>query len=132
MMRLLATVVLELAANAVGLLVAAWLLPGFTIDVVGFVIVLAIFTVVKFIAAPLMLKLSMQYVRQLSGGVALVTTFVGLLITTLITDGLVITGISAWILSTLIVWLFGVLAAIVLPMFLFKQLLSDDRSKGTA
>ena len=132
MMRLLATVVLELAANAVGLLVAAWLLAGFTIDVVGFVIVLAIFTVVKFIAAPLMLKLSMQYVRQLSGGVALVTTLVGLFVTTLITDGLVITGISAWILSTLIVWLFGVLAAIILPMFLFKQLLSDDRSKPRA
>jgi putative membrane protein len=129
MMRLIATIVLELAANAVGLLAASWLLPGFSINIVGFVIVLAIFTVVKFIAGPLMLKMSLQYVKALSGGVALVTTFVGLLITTLLTDGLVITGVSTWIISTLIVWLFGVLAAVVLPLFLFKKVLSEVQDR---
>jgi putative membrane protein len=127
MMRLVATIVMELIANAVGLIVAAWLLPGFSINVVGFIIVLAIFTVVKFIAGPLMLKMSLQYMQQFSGGVALLTTLVGLFVTTLLTDGLVITGITTWILATLIVWLFGVFAAIVLPLFLFKKVLSDAR-----
>ena len=129
MMRLVATIVLELAANAVGLIVAAWLLPGFSINLLGFIVVLAIFTVVKFIAAPLMLKMSLQYVRQFSGGVALVTTFVGLFITALLTDGLTITGLSTWILATLIVWLFGVIAAIVLPLVLFKKVLSEVRDR---
>lgn len=131
MMRLLATILLELAANAVGLIVAAWLLPGFSINVIGFLIVLAIFTVVKFIAGPLMLKLSLQYVRQLSGGVALVTTFVGLFLTTVLTNGLTITGLSTWVIATLIVWLFGVLAAIFLPMFLFKSILSEARDRSS-
>jgi putative membrane protein len=131
MMRLLATILLELAANAVGLIVAAWVLPGFSINVIGFLVVLAIFTVVKFIAGPLMLKLSLQYVRQLSGGVALVTTFVGLFLTTVLTNGLTITGLSTWVIATLIVWLFGVLAAIVLPMFLFKSILSEVRDRSS-
>ncbi|ODR95614.1 hypothetical protein AUC70_01575 [Methyloceanibacter stevinii] len=131
MMRLLATILLELAANAVGLIVAAWILPGFSINVIGFLVVLAIFTVVKFIAGPLMMKLSLQYVRQLSGGVALVTTFVGLFLTTLFTNGLTITGLSTWVIATLIVWLFGVLAAIILPMFLFKSLLSETRDSSS-
>jgi putative membrane protein len=129
MMRLIATIILELAANAVGLIVAAWVLPGFSIDLVAFIIVLAIFTVVKFIAAPLMLKMSLQYVRQFSGGVALVTTFVGLFVTTLISSGLHITGVTTWVVATLIVWLFGVFAAIVLPMFLFKRVLEEVKDR---
>jgi putative membrane protein len=129
MMRLIATIILELAANAIGLIVAAWVLPGFSITVLGFVVVLAIFTVVKFIAAPLMLKMSLQYVRQFSGGVALLTTLVGLVVTTLLTSGLTITGLSTWVIATLIVWLFGVFAAIVLPMFLFKKVLEEAKNR---
>jgi putative membrane protein len=100
-------------------------------NILGFLVVLAIFTVVKFIAAPLMLKLSLQHMRELSGGVALVTTFVGLFLTTLFTDGLEITGLSTWVIATLTVWLFGVLAAIVLPMFLFKSILSKARDRSS-
>lgn len=125
MIRLMAVTVLELAANAVGLLVAAWLLPSFTMDAIGFAIVVGLFTVAKFILGPLMFKLSFKYVRALNGGVALVTTFVGLLVTTVITPHLAISGFSTWVLSTLIVWLSGVLATIVLPLFLFKKALSS-------
>ncbi len=93
MVRLLAVTVVELIANAVGLLVAKWLLPGFVISVSGFVTVVAIFTVVRFILAPLIFKLSFKYFRAITGGIALVTTFVGLLVTTWLTSGLVITGV---------------------------------------
>ncbi|MBX3583486.1 MAG: phage holin family protein [Rhizobiaceae bacterium] len=124
MVRLFAFTILELAANAVGLLVAAWLLPNFRMDVIGFVLVVALFTLAKFILGPLMFKLSFKYVRALNGGVALVTTFVGLLVTSWLTDHLAISGVSTWVLSTLIVWLCGVIAAIVLPIFLFKKALS--------
>lgn len=125
MVRLFAVTIVELAANAIGLLVAAWLLPGFTMNAIGFAIVVGLFTVAKFILGPLLFKLSFKYVRALNGGVALVTTFVGLLVTTMLTASLAITGLSTWILSTLIVWLSGVLAAIVLPLFLFKKALAN-------
>ena len=132
MLRLMATIALELMANAVGLLVTASLLPGFSINVLGFAVVLAIFTAAKFVLGPLLTKLSWQYVRALHGGVALVTTFVGLLITNLTTDGLVIRGMDTWLYATLIVWLCGVLAASILPLFLFKKALTTAReSRGT-
>lgn len=124
MMRLIAVTVLELVANAIGLLIAAWLLPDFQISAMGFVVVVALFTAAKFILGPLLFKLSFKYVRALNGGVALVTTLAGLWVTTWLTNGLVITGFSTWVLATLIVWLCGVLAILVLPLFLFKQALS--------
>jgi hypothetical protein len=132
MLRLMATIALELMANAVGLLVTASLLPGFSINILGFAVVLAIFTAAKFVLGPLLTKLSWRYVRALNGGVALVTTFVGLLITSLTTNGLVIRGIDTWLYSTLIVWLCGVLAALILPLFLFKKVLTTAReNRGT-
>ena len=63
----------------------------------------------------------------LRGGIALVTTLVGLIITDLIFDGFSITGFGTWIAATVIVWLGGVLGAIVLPMIFLK-----NRADGNA
>lgn len=128
MHRLVATIVLELLANAVGLLIAARMLPGFSINILGFTVVLAIFTAVKFVLGPMITKLSWRYARALSGGLALVTTFVGLLITSLFTDGLVIRGVDTWLFATVLVWVCGVLASLILPLFFFKKVLSNQRN----
>lgn len=129
MLRLIASTILELAANAIGLLIAAWILsPNFSIDAVSFVIVVAIFTAVRFVLAPLVMKLSLQYARPLTGGISLVTILIGLFVTTLVSDGLVITGFITWVLATLIIWICGLIAYLVLPMFIFKQTLASARS----
>ena len=107
MLRLFALTVVELVANAIGLLVAKWLLPGFMISPAGFLWVIVIFTAARFVLAPLIFKLSFKYVRAITGGIALVTTFVGLLVTTWVTDGLQISGFSTWVIATLLVWLAG-------------------------
>ena len=130
MLRLIAQIVVEIAANAVGLLVAKWLLPGFVITPSGFLWVILIFTAARFILAPLIFKLSFKYVRALTGGIALVTTFVGLLVTTWLTDGLQITGFSTWVIATLVVWLFGVIAVLVLPLVIFKKALAQRAGSG--
>jgi hypothetical protein len=127
-MRLIASIVLELLANAVGLLAASWLLrPAFSIDTIGFITVVAIFTAVRFILAPLMMQLSMRYARTLVGGVSLVTILVAFLVTTFLTSHLTISGLSTWVLAALIVWLFGVIAMLLLPMFVFKKTLATAR-----
>ena len=129
MMRLIASIVLELCANAIGLLVAHWLLaPNMQITVAGFFIVVAIFSAVRFILAPLMMKLSMRYARVLIGGISLVVILASLLVTSLLSGHLVITGFSTWILATLIIWVFGVIAMLVLPMVIFKKTLAQARS----
>jgi hypothetical protein len=125
MLRIIARTVLELLANAVGLIAAYWILqPDFTIDWIGFLFVVGIFSVARFILTPLMMKLSLLYARALMGGCALVTIFVALLVTSFLSSHLTITGITTWVYATLIVWLFGVAAALILPLVIFKKTLA--------
>ena len=129
MKRFLAQTALLLLANAVALLVAAMFLPGFSINARGFVVAVCIFTASTVILEPLISKFARQSAPYLLGGIALVTTFVGLLVTTLVTSGLSITSIGTWVVATLIIWIATVVASLVLPRFLFKEVLSD---KGKA
>ena len=125
MLRLIALVVLELLANSIGLAAAYWILrPDFTIDWVGFLMVVGLFTAVRFVLAPLMMKLSMLYTRAFMGGSALVTIFVALLATSFLSNHLTITGVTTWVFATLIVWLFGVAAMLLLPLVIFKKTLA--------
>ena len=129
MIRFLASVALHLLANAAGLLIASHVLPGFHIEVLGFVVSVLLFTAVEVLLGPFVLKMAVQYAPALRGGIALVTTFLGLLVTTWLTDGLRIEGITTWVLAPLIVWLCVLLAAILLPMVLFKNVLAEARDR---
>ena len=128
MVRMIATIVIELVASAVGLVVAAWLLPDFVLRTSGFLWAIGVFTAARLILAPLIFKLSFKHARALTGGIALVTTFVGLIVTTWLSSGLQISGASTWIIATLIVWLFGVVAILVAPLVIFKKTLAARRS----
>ena len=126
MLRMLASIAIHLLANAVGLLIAAVAFSGFSIDPLAFIVVLLIFTGVEVLAGPLLLKISLKNLPALTGGIALVTTFVGLLITDVFSTGLTITGVSTWIFSTLVVWLCALLAGLILPLLVFKKVLNKN------
>ena len=128
MVRLLIRIGIHLLANAVGLIVAAWVLEGMTITGPAFVIAVVIFTAVEVVADPLITKIAIKSVPALRGGVALVTTLLGLLITTLLSSGLQISGFNTWLLATLIVWLAALIAALVLPIFLVKRVADHRRT----
>jgi uncharacterized membrane protein YvlD (DUF360 family) len=119
--RLLLSALVRLLANAVGLLVAAWALEDMTMTNSAFVIAVLIFTVVEVLVDPLLTKIALTSATALRGSVALITTFVGLLVTTLLTDGMNIEGFTTWVLATLIVWLAALLAALLLPLILLKK-----------
>lgn len=125
---MLISVGLQLLANAVGLLVAATVLDDMSVSGVAFVIAVALFTVVVVVVQPLFTKMAMQNVPALQGGTALVATLVGLVVTSVVSDGLRITGATTWVLATLIVWLASLLAAVVLPIFLLKKAVDEKRS----
>jgi hypothetical protein len=74
------------------------------------------------------MKLSMRYARALIGGISLVVILASLLVTSLISSHLVITGFSTWILATLIIWVFGVIAMLLLPMVIFKKTLAQAKA----
>ena len=128
MIRMLIRIGIHLLANAIGLIVAAWALDGMTITGPAFVIAVVIFTAVEVVADPLVTKIAIRSVPALRGGVALVTTFLGLLITTWLSSGLQISGVNTWVLATLIVWLAALVAALILPVFLVKTAVDERRT----
>ena len=128
MIRLLVSTALHLAANAVGLLVATLALDDMTIDATSFVFAVLVFTVVEVLAGPLLLKIAIKNGQALMGSVALITTFVGLVITGIVSDGLVITGAWTWVLATIIVWLAGMLAGLILPVIFVKKAVNNRQA----
>lgn len=130
MIRFILTTLLTLLGNAVGLIVAAIVLPGFHLQPLGFIVSVLFFTAVEIILKPFVIKMALKYLSALKGGIALVTTFVGLFLTTIFTNGLRIDDLATWVLAPLIVWLGAVLAGIILPMFLFKQALQSDERRS--
>jgi uncharacterized membrane protein YvlD (DUF360 family) len=128
MLIFLARLTLSVLSNAVGLLAASVLLDGFSIDGISFMVAVLIFSLSITILGPLILKIALSSANFLVGGIALVTTFVGLLITDLVTEGISITGASTWFMATLIVWIFSIIGNLVLPLFLFKKTL-EKRAK---
>ena len=61
------------------------------------------------------------------GGVGIFSTFVALFITNLISGALTISGVGTWILAAIIVWLFGAIAAFILPFLLVKKVVNERR-----
>ena len=125
MMRFLAQTALTLLANATGIIIATLLLPGFQINALGFITSVVFFTIVELLFEPFVLKMAIRYVPALRGGIALVTTFVGLFLTHMFTSGIEIQGLSTWLLAPLVIWVTVVVMGVVLPMILFKNILRN-------
>ena len=125
--RLLLRIVLALLGNALGLWIASLVLDDMSISGTAFILAVVIFTALTAVLQPMIMKMAMQNAPALQGSTALVTTLLALVITDLVSDGLSISGLVTWLLATVIVWLATMLAAVLLPMFLFKKLL-DDRT----
>jgi len=132
MIRLVISAVVSLLANAIGLLAAAWLLDDFEINGASFAIAVIIFTAATVILGPLVVKIAMTSAPYLMGGIALVTTLVGLILTDLLSDGFSIDGVATWIGATGIIWFFSMIASLVLPWILLKTGLGADPAPPVA
>jgi putative membrane protein len=127
MIRFLLAIVVQLLANALGLIVAAQVLDDVTLTASAFIVALVVFTVVYAIAQPFFTQMALSYVPALRGGVALIATLVGLLITTLVTDGLSISGTTTWVAATVIVWVVSLIGVLLLPLILVKKKVHENR-----
>lgn len=128
MSRHILSITASLIGNAVGLLLAAILLSGFSIDALSFVIVVVVFSAIAVVASPLITKLSEKRVPAMQGGIALITTFVGLLVTDMLVSGLTVGGVANLLAATLLVWVGAMISGILIPMFLFKELNNNKKS----
>jgi uncharacterized membrane protein YvlD (DUF360 family) len=127
--RFLVRTVVVLIGNAVGLIVASLVFDDFEIDVTGFIVSLIIFTIVVALMTPF-LESTLRRNRSTSaalGGVALISTFIALLVTDVFSDGLEISGLGTWIGATVVVWLAALLAVFILPFLGLKKYLDERR-----
>lgn len=121
MTRILIRAVIFLGTAALGLLVAAAVVPGVRLSVSGFLIAVAVFALAQSILAPFIFNVARKYAPAMLGGIGLVSTFVALLIATWFPEGLRISGVSSWISATLVVWIVTALGAWLLPLVLLKK-----------
>jgi hypothetical protein len=111
---------LLLASWAIGLSIAAWIVPRVSLSVPGFIVAVAAFAVTQAILSLSILKLPHRYASLLLGGTGLALTIVALILASLSTHGLTIDGMASWLATTVVVWLVTTIAAITLPELLIR------------
>ncbi|MEI6453688.1 MAG: phage holin family protein, partial [Actinomycetes bacterium] len=104
MIRLLISALIRLLANALGLIVAASVLDGMRVNAFSFIFAVVIFTLVELLLEPLLREVSSRKLPALRGSLSLVVTFLGLVITDLVSSGFSIHGLSTWLFATVLVW----------------------------
>ncbi|HKI23364.1 MAG TPA: hypothetical protein VKA24_08090 [Gaiellaceae bacterium] len=127
MIRLVVRTIVALAANAVGLIVAAAVLDDMELDVGGFVLALVIFTIAFALLQPFLVVQLRGAGSAALGGVALLATLASLIITDLLSDGFTIDGGVTWLLAAVIVWAAAVIATFILPFLGLKRFLEERR-----
>ena len=105
MPRFLISWLLGLGANAIALILAALIFPGFTLTFEGFIVALLVFALLSALLPWLVLKFLMRHAGSLIALSGLVGTFLALLVTSLLTSGLDIDGTWTWIGATLLIWI---------------------------
>lgn len=128
MIRLVVRLLVLLVANAVGLLIAGLVLDRMDVNVAGFIVAVIIFTIVVGLLQPFIASQLRRRNSAALGGVALIATFVALVVTDLVSDGFTISGVGTWLAATVIVWAASLLAAFVLPFLGLKKYLEERRS----
>jgi hypothetical protein len=119
--RLLLRTAIFLGSAAIGLLVAAALVPGVSVSVSGFVTAVVIFSVAQAILSPFFLKMASRYATAFLGGIGLVSTLAALILASVLTHGVSIRGIGSWVGATIVVWLVTALATLLLPVLIIKR-----------
>ena len=101
---------LSLAANAIALVICWLLLPGFKLSFpIGFIVAIVLFGIFSAFFSWLVFKMLRDKGSSVVALTGLLSTFLALLLTSLLTEGLDIDGVTTWILATLIIWLISVL-----------------------
>jgi hypothetical protein len=119
--QILLRAVVLLASWAIGLLIAASVVPGVSLSVPGFIVAVVVFAVTQATLSLSILKLPHQYASLLLGSTGLALTIVALVLASILTHDLTIDGMASWLATTVVVWLVTTIWAITLPELLIRH-----------
>lgn len=131
MVRFLIRAAIFVISAAVGLLAAALLLPTVVLSWEGVLISIVLFAILQSVLSPFIAKLAARNAPAFLGGIGLVSTFLALLVASLFTGGLSITGWQTWVLATIVVWLVTALCTFFLPMIFLREKVKRVRGSRT-
>ena len=115
MTQILRWAIVLLASWAIGLLVAASVVPRVSLSVPGFIVAVLAFAVTQVLLSLTILKLPREYASLLLGGTGLALTIVALILASVLTRGITIDGTPSWLATTVVVWLVTTIGVISLP-----------------
>lgn len=104
----------RLASWAVGLAVAASVVPGVSCSTPGFIVAVVFFSITQTALSLWILKLPHGYASLLLGCTGLTLTIIAMSVASGLTHGLNIHGIVSWVAATVLVWLVTTIGAILL------------------
>lgn len=128
MVRFLVNIAIFVGSAALGLWITSLILEDFKISGLGIIVCVLIFAALQSILSPLIFKLTRKYANAFTGGVGLVSTFIALLVTSMVSTNLSIDGTATWLASTLLVWLITAVATWVLPMIFLRNQVQKRKS----
>ncbi|MCV7354080.1 phage holin family protein [Mycolicibacterium fluoranthenivorans] len=126
MVRLLLNTLVFLGSAAIGLLAADRLVSGVSVSWRGFVVAVVVFALAQAILSPFIAKMASRYASAFLGGIGLVSTFVALLLASVLTHGLSIRGAGSWVAATVVVWLVTAVATLLLPLLVVKKKIGKE------
>lgn len=130
MIRFLIRTAIYFVAAFVAIIVADLVLSGFSVaGPLSYVVVALIYGVLQAVLEPFLHQVMRLSAPMFSGGVGIISAFVALGLTNLISGALTIDGFTTWIAAAVIVWLAGAVAAFILPLIFVKNRVKERRSE---
>lgn len=130
MIRFLIRTAIYFVAAFIAIIVADIVLAGFSVaGWWSYVVVALIYGVVQAVLEPFLHQVMRRSAPMFVGGVGIVSAFVALGVTNLISGALTIDGITTWLAAAVIVWLAGAVAAFILPLIFVKNRVQERRAE---
>lgn len=132
MIRFLLSLGISIVSAAVALLVAAAVVDGVRVQAAGFVVAVLVFAVAQALLSPFVFTMARTYASAVLGGVGIVSTMLALFVATLFPGGLQIQGVTAWVVTPLVVWLITALGTWILGVLIIKRWWMNRTARTTA
>ncbi len=130
MIRFLIRTAIYFVAAFIAIIVADIVLAGFSVaGWWSYVVVALIYGVVQAVLEPFLHQVMRRSAPMFVGGVGIVSAFVALGVTNLISGALTIDGVTTWLAAAVIVWLAGAVAAFILPLIFVKNRVQERRAE---
>lgn len=120
MKNLMIRIGVQLGSSAIAIILAALILPRFSLHFGGLLAAVVVFTIAQSLLEGFVSKLVTKYTPAFAGLASLVSTWLALIIASMPFGGIRIHGFFTWIIAALVIWAITGLCAVLVPKYVLK------------